>query len=90
MVLVEYHNYDIGASVMSCTNVSEIDARMIITLAYRLLYLLQFIAIIVTMGWLQSIVTIGFLGSSFLLLFSVISAKKELFAPWDFSYLSEE
>ena len=87
---MEHHNYDSGVAFMCRTNGFAIDVRLLVILGYRLLYVLQFIAIVVTMGWLQSSLTLGFLGASFCILYSVISAKKELFAPWDFSYLLEE
>lgn len=42
------------------------------------------------MGQLELSFTFGFLCASFFILFSVISAKKDIFEPWNFSYLLVE
>lgn len=86
---MEHHNIDCRGIALSSTN-GPIDALTLITWGYRLLYLLQFISIIVTMGRVHLVYSLGFLIATFCILFSVISAKKDIFEPWDFSYLLEE
>ena len=63
------------------------DPLNILKWGYRALYVLLFISLIVAMGRLALPFTIAFLGSIFSLLFPMIFSEKEIFEPWDFSYL---
>lgn len=85
---MEYHTYGLGV-----VNMYGTDGPIIFVLlkwGYRALWLMLYLTIAVVMGYWHVPITFSFIGASVSLLFPLLTSKKELFYPWDYSYLLYE
>lgn len=86
---MEYYNITAGDCDM-CVSDGELDILFLLKWGYRALYVLLFIALITSMGYLHLSFAIAYLGAIMSLLFVLIFSEKELFYYWAFSYLLDE
>lgn len=70
----------------------QIDIATLLMIGYKALYLILFIGLMIPMmaqAWAFP-PTIPFIGALISLTFPLLTSRKELFEPWDFSYLTDE
>lgn len=81
---MEYHSSNVGGVLI------DLSISKSLEWGYKALYLIVFIGLVVPIGYFDSSRTLYYICALLSLTLSLMFSRKELFDPWDYSYLWKE